>query len=259
MSLFRRALEADPRCALAYAGLSEALVRKFLYWDGDEAFLQRVARPRATRAGARRRAAPRRTPRSASATALGPADRRAARVPPGDPARQRRVARPPPARRPARRARATSRPPRRCCSARSRSRRSYISTYDHLYNVLQRLDRYEEAIETADRGHRRRAQAARARRPTTRTRACTWRMLLRAHGQPRRGPGGGRAARSSSAPRTATRPSTWRWCTRSLGNAEESLEALTSAQERGYYIRYEQRSTEFDILRGLPQFQELVA
>ena len=44
-----------------------------------------------------------------------------------------------------------------------------------------------------------------------------------------------------------------------LGNPEESLEYLTSAQGRGYYIRTEQRSTEFDILRGLPQFQSLVA
>ena len=31
-------------------------------------------------------------------------------------------------------------------------RPTYISTYDHLYHVLYRLDRYQEAIEIADRG-----------------------------------------------------------------------------------------------------------
>ncbi|MHC4261972.1 MAG: protein kinase domain-containing protein [Planctomycetota bacterium] len=39
IATFRRALEDDPACALAYAGLAEAMVRKFLYWDGDRSFL----------------------------------------------------------------------------------------------------------------------------------------------------------------------------------------------------------------------------
>src|SRR5882672_429505 len=39
ISLFRRAIEADSHCALGYAGLAEALVRKYLYWDGDQSFL----------------------------------------------------------------------------------------------------------------------------------------------------------------------------------------------------------------------------
>jgi Tfp pilus assembly protein PilF/predicted Ser/Thr protein kinase len=39
MSLLRSALEADPTCALAHAGLAEALVRKHLIWEGDETFI----------------------------------------------------------------------------------------------------------------------------------------------------------------------------------------------------------------------------
>jgi tetratricopeptide (TPR) repeat protein len=40
ISSFRLALEEDPGCALAHAGLSESLARKFLYWDGDRSFLR---------------------------------------------------------------------------------------------------------------------------------------------------------------------------------------------------------------------------
>ena len=43
-----------------------------------------------------------------------------------------------------------------------------------------------------------------------------------------------------------------------LGEPDESLAALTTAQSRGYFIRVEERSPEFDILRGLPEFQELL-
>lgn len=43
-----------------------------------------------------------------------------------------------------------------------------------------------------------------------------------------------------------------------LGNPEEALEALLNAQARGFYIRLEQRNSEFDILRGIPEFQALV-
>ncbi len=39
MSGFRQAIEADPTCAIAHAGLSEALVYKYLMWDGDGSFL----------------------------------------------------------------------------------------------------------------------------------------------------------------------------------------------------------------------------
>jgi hypothetical protein len=43
-----------------------------------------------------------------------------------------------------------------------------------------------------------------------------------------------------------------------LGNPDESLAALAAAQGRGYFIKSEQRNTEFDLLRGMTAFQALV-
>jgi len=43
-----------------------------------------------------------------------------------------------------------------------------------------------------------------------------------------------------------------------LGNLMEAIEALTAAQGRGYYIKCEQGATEFDVLRGLAEFQSLI-
>ena len=39
ISTFRRAIDNDSTCALAHAGLAEALVFKFLYFDGDRTFI----------------------------------------------------------------------------------------------------------------------------------------------------------------------------------------------------------------------------
>ena len=43
-----------------------------------------------------------------------------------------------------------------------------------------------------------------------------------------------------------------------LGEPEEALAALVLAHSRGYYVRSEARNPEFDILRGMPEFQSLV-
>ncbi|MBL8803964.1 MAG: hypothetical protein JNN27_18310 [Planctomycetes bacterium] len=43
-----------------------------------------------------------------------------------------------------------------------------------------------------------------------------------------------------------------------LGNPTDALEALSTAQVRSYFIRSEQRSSEFDFLRGLPEFDKLI-
>ncbi|HVS19489.1 MAG TPA: serine/threonine-protein kinase [Planctomycetota bacterium] len=256
MSLFRRALEADPRCALAYAGLSEALSRKFLYWDGDSAFLDE-AREEARRALSV-------DPSCAEAhTALGfgyhlsglliDAQReyrlaiqldsdewlahrllggllgREGNFKAASPLLQRAIA----------------------------IRPGYISSYDHLYKVLQRLDRYQEAIETADRG------ITAARKQLTRaaddqdTRVHLALLFARMGNRDDALAEVGRALEAG--PKDGFTAFHVALVHAVLGNPEESLEFLTSAQERGYYIRTEQRSTEFDILRGLPQFQSLVA
>jgi serine/threonine protein kinase/tetratricopeptide (TPR) repeat protein len=256
MSLFRRALEADPRCALAYAGLSEALARKFLYWDGDATFLNE-AREHARRALSV-------DPSCAEAhTALGfgyqlsglviDAQReyrlaiqldsdewlahrllgallsREGNFKAASPLLQRSIA----------------------------IRPGYISTYDHLYKALQRLDRYEEAIETADRGiSAAKKQLARtADDQDTRVHLALLHARMGAHGDAlaeiahslEAGPKDGFTAFHAALVHAV------------LGNPQESLEYLTTAQARGYYIRTEQRSTEFDILRGMPEFQTLVA
>ncbi len=44
-----------------------------------------------------------------------------------------------------------------------------------------------------------------------------------------------------------------------VGNTREALESLTAAQDRGFFVRSQQRSDEFDVLRGLPEFKALVA
>jgi len=256
MSLFRRALEEDSRCALAYAGLSEALVRKYLYWDGDETFLNE-ARERARRALALDASC------AEAHTALGfgymlaglgiDAQRefrlaiqldsdewlahrllgallsREGNVKAASPLLQRAIA----------------------------LRPGYISTYDHLYKVLQRLDRYQEAIETADRG------IAAARKQLDRAEddqdsrvhlALLYARLGRrdealtvAERALEIGPKDGFTAFHVALVHAV------------VGNAEEALSALTASQERGYFIRSEQSSSEFDLLRGLPQFHALVA
>ena len=254
VALFRLAIEADPLCAKAFAGQAEALVRKFLYWDGEESFLQE-AREHARRALAIE-------PRCAEAhTSLGfayhltsqmvEAQReyrlaiqldiqewlahrllgsllsREGNFKGASPLLQRAIA----------------------------IRPNYISSYDHLYNVLVRLDRYQEAIETADRG----IAAARKqlqRVPDDQDTRLHLAMLLarmglredalaevvRAH---ELGPKDGFTSFHAASVHAL------------LGEPMEAVAALQAAQARGYFIRPEQRNTEFDILRGLPEFQAL--
>jgi tetratricopeptide (TPR) repeat protein/predicted Ser/Thr protein kinase len=254
-SLFRRALELDSRSALAYAGLAEALVRKYLYWDGDESFLGE------SREAARRALAL--DPACAEAhTSLGfgyhltgllvDAQReyrlaiqqsqdewlahrllgallsREGNFKAASPLLQRAIA----------------------------LKASYISSYDHLYTVLQRLDRYQEAIETADRGiaaARRQLQRA----PDDQDTRLHLAMLLGRMGL--RDEAVAEITRAHEiGPKDGFTSFQIGQAHAVLGHAQEAIDALATAQSRGYFIRSEQRNTEFDFLRGLPVFQKLL-
>jgi tetratricopeptide (TPR) repeat protein len=240
---------------LGYAWLAEALARKFLYWDGDEAFLNE-ARENARRALA---VDPGCAPAHTSLgfcyhmlglfvdaqreyrlaiqldndewlahRLLGALLSREGNFKGASPLLQRAIGLNP----------------------------TYISSYDHLYQVLMRLDRYQEAIETADRGiaaARRRLEqvpddqdarmhlALLLARMGLRDEAAA--ELARAH---ELGPKDGFTSFQTSAVHAV------------LGNPDDSLAALAAAQSRGYFIKSEQRNAEFDLLRGMTAFQELV-
>lgn len=254
ISLFRRALEHDSRCALAHAGLAEALVRKYLYWDGDESFLAE-SREEARRALAF-------DPSCAEAhTSLGfgyhltglavDAQReyrlaiqlnheewlahrllgallsREGNFKGASPLLQRAIA----------------------------IRPNYISSYDHLYAVFQRLDRYEEAIETADRG------IAAARRALAKAQDDQDTRLHLAMLLARMGLRDEALAELENAHQIAPKDG-YTACMSAqvhavLGNPDEALHYLQLAQSRGYFIRSELRSAEFELLRGVPAFQAL--
>ena len=253
--LFRRALEADPLCALAYAGLAEALTRKFLYWDGDESFIAE-ARENARKALGI-------DPDSAEAhTSLGFANHltghgidaqreyrlaiqlkndewlahrllgsllaRGGNFKGASPLLQRAIALKP----------------------------NYISTYDHLFYVLQRLDRYQEAIEIADRG------IAEAKKQIQRVPNDQDSRLFLAMLQARMGLREEATSTLAEAREIGPKDGFTSFHTASvqaiLGNPDQALSSLQNAQTRGFYIRLEQRNSEFDILRGMPKFQALV-
>jgi adenylate cyclase len=254
VSLFRRALEMDSYCAKAYAGLAEAMARKYLYWDGDESFLAE-ARDQARRALAIDPAC------AESHTSMGFAYHLTNH--PIDAQREYRLAiqlrndewlahrllgallsR-------EGNYKAASPLLRRAIGLKP----TYISTYDHLYHVLQRLDRYEEAIEIADRGI---AVAKRQiqRVPDDQDARVHMATLLARMGQ--RDEALELLARAQEiAPKdgfTAFHVATVHAI---LGNPIEALASLEQAQARGYFVRAEQRNAEVDPLRGMAQFQAL--
>lgn len=256
ISTFRRALEEDPGCALAHAGMSEALARKFLYWDGDRSFL-RDAREEARLALAY-------DPRCAEAhSALGFAHMitgdkndaqreyrlaiqldnqewlahrmlgallaRLGNFEGASPLLQRAIA----------------------------LRPTHIGSYDHLYGVLVRLDRYQEAIEIADRGistARRHLHAA----PDDQEARLHLALLLVRMGQ-------ADEAKKTVAEARRRAPKDAYTCYHAaiafalLQDPDEAMHLLGEAKDRGYYLPSELLSNnDLDPLRGRPEFQALV-
>jgi len=256
-SSYRRALELDPFCPQAYAGLAEALVRKSLTWDGDPTFMEE-ARESASRALALDSQC------AAAHTALGFAQqlagnfenaqreyRLAMQLDNGEwmahrllgaayaregnfkaasPLLQRAIALNP----------------------------SHIGSYDHLYMVLQRLGRYEEALEFADAG----ISAARTRLaevPDDLDALVHMAMLYARLGEEPRARRTIQRAREI-APKDAYTAFHAGCVYALLAEPMESIACLRFAQDRGYFVKSELlRNTDLDVLRGLPEFRELAS
>jgi serine/threonine protein kinase/tetratricopeptide (TPR) repeat protein len=254
---FRAAIEADPYCAKAYAGLAEALVRKYLYFDGDTSYLDE-ARAEAARALARSADC------AEAHTSLGFAYHLTNRA--TDAQREYRIAiqldqnewlahrllgavyarlgnfkEASPLLRKA----ITLQP-------------ANIGSYDHLYGVLMRLNRYEEALQIADLGISV-ARAKLAEVPDNQEARLHMAMLLARAGRQAEAREAVVKARELS-PKDGYTAFHAAIVLAILGDLNESLEALSTAAARGYCIQSElARNADLDILRALPDFQALVA
>ena len=253
----KTATEADPQCAAAFAGLAGALVRQYLYFDGESTYLDQ-ARENASRALAI-------DARCSSAhTALGFAHHLSGRT--VDAEREYRLAiqldhdewlahrllgallsR-------AGNYKEAAPLLRRAINLRP----THIGSYDHLHNVLQRLNRYEEAIQIAESGIAV-ARAHLADVPDNMEARLHLALLLArmgSHDEAR-----AEAARAREmAPRDGYTAFHAAGVYAIVGDLAESIEALKSAQSRGYFIESELgRNTDFDVLRGLPEFKALTS
>ncbi len=255
ISGFRRAIESDPTYALAHAGMSEALVRKFMYWDGDRSFLDE-----AFEYG--RRALELESNCAEAHSALGFAF--AMTGSPEDALREYRMA--------------IQLDKDEWLAHRlmgallarqgnfkgsaSLLRRStalaphQIGAYDHLYHVLLRLDRYEEGLEVADVG------ISQARKYLKQVSDCQEARLHMALLLARMGARDEARSECNAALELAPRDGYTLFhvaCVLSLlDEIEPALEALVESQHRGYYVHSELFSnSDLDPLRDQPRFREL--
>jgi tetratricopeptide (TPR) repeat protein/predicted Ser/Thr protein kinase len=255
ISSFRRAIEADDSLALAHAGMAEALVRKFLYFDGDRTFLEEAQK-------SARRALVLQPECAEAHTSLG----FALAVAGGHTAAQREyrisiqidnkewfahrllgaeLAR-------EGNFKAASPLLRRAIALRPTN----IGSYDHLYCVLKASDRYEEALEIAERGIA--AGRERLRNVDDDQDARVHLALLLAR------MGLADDARSTAQRARELYPKDGftlfhAACVHAVvGDGEVAIELLRDAQARGYFLQSElQRNGDLDALRGEDGFQAL--
>lgn len=256
ISSFRRAIDADEFCAIAYAGLAEAMARKFLYWDGDSAFLDE-ARENAARALAL-------DPDCAEAhTSLGFAWQVSGHL--TDAQREYQLAIQLDndewlAHRLLGGQRARAGNFKNAAGLLLRAialKPSHIGSYDHLYGVYQRLNRYEEAIEIADRG------IAAAKLHLVSVHDNQEARLHLAMLQARLGLADEAREQVAKAREVAPKDGYTSFhsaCVHAiLGDLPEAMDLLGKSQERGYYIQSELgRNPDLDVLRGLKEYQRLV-
>lgn len=256
ISSFRRAIDADEFCAIAYAGLAESMARKFLYWDGDSAFLDE-ARENAARALAL-------DPDCAEAhTSLGFAWQVSGHL--TDAQREYQLAIQIDndewlAHRLLGGLRARAGNFQNAAGLLRRAialKPTHIGSYDHLYGVHQRLNRYEEAIEVADRGIAA-AKAFLANVVDNQEARLHLAML-----QARLGLTEEARAQLAKARDVAPKDGYTSFhsaCVHAiLGDLPEAMDLLSKSQERGFFIQSELgRNQDLDVLRGLKEYQRLV-
>ena len=256
ISTFRAALQEDPNCVLAHAGMAEALVRKFLYWDGEVNFLQE-ARDSAQRALSF-------DPFSAEAhTSLGFANQMA-----GDTEEAQREYRLAIqidhdewlshrllGQLLARLGHHESASP--LLSRAIALRPTHIGSFDDLYGVLCRLDRYTEAIEVADRGIAA-AKKHLATQDDDQEARLHLALLLARMGLVDDARAVITGARKK-APKDAYTSFHAARVHALLGEIELALTLLSEAQERGFYLRPElTRNADLEILRGRREFAQFL-
>jgi len=257
ISSFRRAVEADPYCAIAYAGLAEAMVRKFLYWDGDQNYLNE-AREHARHALAL-------SAECAEAhTSLGFAYHLSDHA--ADAQREYRIAIQLDndewlAHRLLGALLAREGNFKEAAPLLLRAialKPDHIGSYDHQFSVLRRLDRYEESLQVADRGIAAAKAHLAAVRDNQEARLHMALLLARLKGAGE--------AREHVATALEMSPkdgftSFHAGCVYAIiGDLDAAIDQLTRARDRGFHIRSELRSnTDLDVLRGWPGFAELVS
>ncbi len=253
---FRSAITADRYCAKAHAGLSEAMVRKYLYWDGDSGFLAE-AREHSRHALALE-------PHCAEAhTSLGFAYHLSGHS--TDAEREYRVAI---------QSDETEWLAHRLLGAvlaregnfenaepllqrAVKLKPSHIGSFDHLYTVLRRLEHHEDAEALAERGIAE-AREEIEKNPDNQEARLHMALLLGRIGSHAKARREVEAALEISPKDGYT--SYHAGCVLAvIGNVSEAIDQLGKAHARGFYIRSELRNnTDLEILRGSPEFEALV-
>ncbi len=255
ISGLRRAIEADPTLALAHAGMAEAKVRKFLYWEGDRTFIEEAMEHA-------RRALALDSNCAEAHTSLGFAYSMTGS--PEDALREYRLAiqldhaewlahRLMGAML-ARKGNLKAAAPllRRAIALNPTS----IGSYDHLFNVLERLSRYEESLEIAENGIEAARKHIKVVEDSQEARLHLALLLARMGSV-------AEAAREVAkarerAPRDGYTLFNSACVLALLGERDQAMEALSEARHRGYYVSSELWSnTDLDTLRELEQFHEL--
>lgn len=255
MGGFRKALDMDPALALAHAGFAEALVIKFLMFDGNTAFLDQ-AQDEAHRALALDPDCPE------AHTSLGFAYQMAGRA--ADARREWRLAI---------QLDNSEWLAHRLLGAQYARlgnfaeaiamlqraidlKPGHVPAYDHLFSAFKRAGKYERSLVIAERGIE--AGEERLSKVPDDQDVRLHLALLFA----RRGSIDDARVQVAEAKRLFAKDGYTLFhlaCVHALfGEADEALRLLISAQSRGYYIRSELHSnSDLDLLRGNPAFEEL--